>query len=296
MRKLNGPFKDIIPLLVKMKKSSGYKYDNINSYIELDSFLYKNGIKKIGDEIFVVAVLNEKNERLKRERYYALENLNVVLELLGLSKVKTHKIDIPKREKFVARILTDKELKILFNELDNQGKSNKNNYIYQVLIRLLYSSGLRISEALALKIGDYNRDDGSLLINNSKNKVTRYVVLSNSMKAIFEKYIEGKERNEIVFNTRYDKVHDYFQMLIISLSLEPCRLHDLRHIFAVKSLNKNIRLLGEEQALYYLSTYMGHKNIENTVYYLQLTDDHIKKMHELNEETNNYIFGGVENE
>ena len=44
MQKLNGPFKDIIPILVKMKKSIGYKYNNINIYVTLDNFLYENNI------------------------------------------------------------------------------------------------------------------------------------------------------------------------------------------------------------------------------------------------------------
>ena len=75
MGKLNGPFRDIIPILFKMKKSTGYKYNSIKDYIELDNFLYKYGITKISQEIYNVAVIKEENPYLKKKRYYSLENL-----------------------------------------------------------------------------------------------------------------------------------------------------------------------------------------------------------------------------
>lgn len=62
MQKLKGPFKDIIPILIKMKKSNGYKYNNINIYTELDNHLFRKNIIEIKDnkEIFNVAIKNEK--------------------------------------------------------------------------------------------------------------------------------------------------------------------------------------------------------------------------------------------
>lgn len=297
MQKLKGPFKDIIPVLIKMKKSTGYKYNNIYSYIELDEFLYKNNITKISNDIFTLAITNEQDKTLKKRRYCALENLNVVLNIMGISRIKMHSIKTEKNEKFIARILNEKEIKMLFNEIDKVAKNNNEYYVYQVLIRLLYSTGLRISEALALKMGDYDEKNGTLFINSSKNYISRYVVLSNSMKKIFEKYLQTKAKNDdYIFDISYYKVHTFFHKIIISLSLEPCRLHDLRHIFAVHSLDNNIAPMGEEKALYYLSVFMGHSNIHSTIYYLQLTEKHIKEMQKLSEKTNEYIFGGKENE
>lgn len=298
MEKLNGPFSDIIPILYKMKKSIGYKYNTIKDYIELDNFLYKNNVRKINSEIFTIAVVKEKNPYLKKKRYYALENINVVLETLNIPIIKLGKINLEKNEKFIARILTEKEINILFKEIDKESKILKgpNKNIYPVLFRLLYSTGLRINEALALKKGNYNEKNGVLQILNSKNLISRNVVLSDSMKNIFDKYLHLlKENEELIFNISYTKVQSFFQKIIIKLSLEPCRIHDLRHMFAVYALYRVKNEMDENKALYYLSVFMGHSSIESTVYYLQLTSKHKQEMNEKLKKINKYIFKEVDN-
>lgn len=290
MVKLKGPYRDIIPVLIKMKKSAGYKYNNIKDYIKLDDFLYEKGITKISQEIYEVSVLNEENPYLKRKRYCALENLNVVMEALNISTIKIGKIKINGNEKFISRILITKEIEILFNEIDNQARDSKQN-IYPVLFRLLYSTGLRISEALSLTKADYNEDDGVLRILNSKNLISRNVVLSDSMKKIFEEYIVNiKNKNDLIFDISYSTARNFFHKIIIQLSLEPCRIHDLRHTFAVHTLNNLLKEMDENKALYYLSIYMGHTSIESTVYYLQLVPKQKREINKKMEEINEYIF------
>lgn len=290
MEKLKGPFSDIIPVLIKMKKSTGYKYNNIKDYIELDNFLYKNGITKINQEIYNASVLDEKNPYLKRKRYCALENLNVVMEALNIPTIKMGKIKTNENEKFISRILTTKEIQILFNEIDNQARDSYRS-IYPVLFRLLYSTGLRISEALSLTKGDYNEDDGVLRILNSKNLISRNVVLSDSMKKIFEEYIINiKNKSDLIFDISYSTARNFFHKIIIQLSLEPCRIHDLRHTFAVYALQNLLKEMDENKALYFLSIYMGHTSIESTVYYLQLVPKMKKEINKKMNEINEYIF------
>lgn len=290
MQKLNGPFRDIIPILIKMKKSTGYKYDNINSYVELDNFLYNKGITKISPEIYIVSVLEEENSYLKRKRYYILENLNVVMEALNIQPIKLGKIKLDKNEKFVSRILMKEEIKILFKKIDFESKKiNKN--LYPVLFRLLYSTGLRISEALNLTKSDYKGEYGVLRILNSKNLISRNVVLSNSMKKIFDKYIMTiKNKNDLIFNISYSEARNFFHKIIIELSFEPCRLHDLRHTFAVYALDNLKNKMTENKALYYLSVFMGHTSKDSTVYYLQLLPKHRIEMNKKMNKINEYIF------
>lgn len=293
MGKLNGPFSDIIPVLIKMKKSTGYKYNNIKNYIELDNFLYERGITEISQEIYNVAIMQEDNPFLKKKRYYTLENINVVLETLNIPVIKIGKIKLEKNEKFIARILTQKEIITLFSKIDNASNKLNNTYkeLYPVLFRLLYSTGLRISEALSLTKADYTRDYGTLKILNSKNLVSRNVVLSNSMKRIFDKYINCiKNDNDLIFKVSYSTVRSFFQKIIIELSFEPCRIHDLRHMFAIYSLYNLKSEMEENKALYYLSVFMGHSNIESTVYYLQLTPKHEKEIINKMDKINKYIF------
>ena len=296
MHKLDGPFRDIIPVLVKMKRSTGYKYDTIKDYVELDNFLYKKGVTKISQEIYTISVLGEQNPYLKRKRYCALENLNVVMDALNIPTIKMGKIKINGNEKFISRILTINEIKILFNEIDRQINNSKHS-MYSVLYRLLYSSGLRISEILSITKSDYNEEYGALRILDSKNLISRNVVLSNSMKKIFDKYISNiKNKDDFIFNISYSTARNFFHKIIIKLSLEPCRIHDLRHTFAVHALYNLLKKMNENKALYYLGIYMGHTCIESTIYYLQLVPKQKRKINKTMKEVNEYIFKEENNE
>lgn len=297
MEKLRGPFKDIIPILVDMKKSTGYKYNNIKKYCELDNFLYNQKITKLDKEIFNLAIKKEKNEYLKKNRYYILENLNVILSLIGLKEIPMEKIHMEKNEKFIARVLTKKEINILFKKIDSESLKYKDNrkIIFPVLFRLIYSTGLRINEALSLINSDYCPKNGVLLIRTSKNNITRNVVLRTSMKKIFEKYLGNLNlsKDDKIFNISYSIVRNFFHENIIKLSLEPCRIHDLRHTFAVHSLEKLLKNMEEDKALYYLSVFMGHTNIESTSYYIHLTNKYINNIRRQTKDTSIYIFPEV---
>lgn len=299
MQKLKGPFKDIIPILIKMKKSNGYKYNNINIYAELDNHLYSNNIIEIKDnkEIFNVAIKNEKNEYLKMRRYSALENINAVMNIIGLKEIEMEKTFFKSKEKFFARSLDTKEITLLFEIIDDLSKTKKEKLLYQTIYRLLYSTGLRISEALNLKKAHYSRENGILLIEKSKNNITRNVCLSNSMKKIFDKYLDSLNINDDdkIFNISAQKVRIFFSLAIVVSSLEPCRIHDLRHIFAVNALDKLLKNNDEYKALYLLQVFMGHSNITSTEYYLRLTKNQIKNLRKKEETINEFIFGGNKN-
>lgn len=301
MQKLNGPFKDIIPILVKMKKSNGYKYNNINIYTELDKYLFSKNITEIkrNKEIFNVAIKNEKNEYLKMRRYSALENINTVMNIIGLKEIEMEKVIFKSKEKFVARLLEAKEITTLFKTIDelSEKKEEKERLLYQTIYRLLYSTGLRISEALNLEKAHYSRENGVLLIENSKNNITRNVCLSKSMKEIFDKYLDKLDINDEdkIFNISIKKIRNFFSLAVVTASLEPCRIHDLRHTFAVNALDKLLKNNDEYKALYLLQIFMGHSDITSTEYYLRLTKNQMKNLRKKEEEIDEFIFGGKEN-
>lgn len=302
MQKLNGPFKDIIPILVKMKKSIGYKYDNINIYVTLDNFLYENNITEIKNdkEIFLTAIKNEKNENVKSRRYSALININAVLNSLGLKEVNLENVHFNSKEKFIPKILEDKEIKKFFETIDILSKNynSKEQNIYQIFFRLLYSTGLRISEALNLEKRCYIRENGVLLIIKSKNYITRNVCLSDSMKKILDEYLDkiNIEEKDKIFNISEKKIREFFCNVVITASLEPLRIHDLRHTFAVSALNKLLKDIEENKALYMLQVFMGHTKLESTEYYLRFTKKEINNFRKTANRINNDIFVGEKNE
>ena len=62
--------------------------------------------------------------------------------------------------------------------------------ILPALLRILYGTGLRISEALSLKNKDINLDDNYLIVRDSKNGKERMIPISTSLSEVFKEYVK----------------------------------------------------------------------------------------------------------
>ena len=157
---------------------------------------------------------------------------------------------------------------------------------YAALLSLLAATGLRISEALALRFTDITAD--GLLIRETKFRKTRLVPLHDSAVAGLERYVVCRRRagpsNDHVFvgsrgrPLQYQAVQSTFKTLLRTAGLWPVpngrrpRLHDLRHTFAVRALQASPagrRRIGQHMVA--LATYLGHVNIYATYWYLEAT-------------------------
>ena len=288
MVNLKGPFKDIIPNFRNYKKSLGYKYDNINQFYKIDKILYENNIQNLNNKklIFDILVNNEKNDLKKKNNYEALKQLYNFMEIIGYKNLYFETVYFNEKSNFKATILTHKQLLSFFTKLDSFCKNlNKPEcYIYPALFRLLYSNGLRISEALNLKISQISLENQWIYIEQAKENITRKLPLSNSMKIVLDQY--------------YSKVSIKKQVYLFEINNS--KLHDLRHLMAITSFNllydKGYK---EDWILYYLHIYLGHKSISSTEYYLQHTEKRYKKTVKKIAEVYPDIFpklGGVDNE
>ena len=195
-----------------------------------------------------------------------------------------------RRSNHIPYIFTSDELKRLFTAIDNYPIANINNrnIIDPVLFRLLYGTGLRVSEALNLQIKDVNLNEGVLTIRQAKNNRDRLVPMTQSMTermTIMTEVIHHfKEKNYFFFpntkgnridkSTVYCRFRDYLLMADISHTKAGPRVHDLRHNFSVKCLKRWV-LSGEDitNIMPYLAAYLGHSDFRGTQYYLRLTAD-----------------------
>jgi integrase len=157
---------------------------------------------------------------------------------------------------------------------------------YSTLFALLAVTGLRISEALALELKDVT-DDG-LLIRATKFRKSRLVPLHETTHRALDRYLARRaglgSTDPAFFLSRfgtalpYSTVIEVFLKLVRSLGLHPGpghrgpRLHQLRHSFAVRSLEQSA---GKPEAIARhitaLSTYLGHGHVSDTYWYLQAT-------------------------
>jgi integrase len=159
--------------------------------------------------------------------------------------------------------------------------------LYSTLFGLLAATGLRISEALALRLEDLSAD--GLLVRETKFRKNRLVPLHESTERGLARYLAARRRHRAVGpylfadseggHLSYDTVSWTFRRLAKAAGLRgapgtrgPC-LHDLRHTFAVRSLEG---CAGADRAavarhMLALSTYLGHAHVSDTQWYLQAT-------------------------
>ena len=198
----------------------------------------------------------------------------------------------PRSSTFRPHIYTAAEIQFLLNEaarLTPVGSLRSLTFV--TLLSLLYCTGLRISEALALRLADINLDDGVLLIRDSKFRKTRAVPLAPDATRALAAYADSRRR----FRHRTDPDAPFFvnewhrgcaYPVVISTFLGIARragirgkpgtpgprIHDLRHTFAVHRLLGWYRDGGDVQArLPLLTTYLGHVCLVSTQVYLHIT-------------------------
>ena len=159
-------------------------------------------------------------------------------------------------------------------------------HMYRTLFALLACTGLRISEALALRFDDITPD--GLLIRKTKFHKARLVPLHETAAAGLENYLIRRRRvggadNHVFISLRgqgirYYTVYETFRSLVQSLGLEPGpgrprpKLHSLRHTFAVRGLESCPQGRDRiDRHMLALSTYLGHSRIADTYWYLEAT-------------------------
>jgi integrase len=157
---------------------------------------------------------------------------------------------------------------------------------YVTLFALLAATGLRISEAIALDLDDFTAD--GLVIRATKFSKDRLVPLHETTDLALRGYLARRGKVSacdpnffVSANGRrlcYDTVKSVFLKLVRSVGLREGpglpgpRIHDLRHTFAVRSLEQ---CAGDRRSIarhmLALSTYLGHAHVADTYWYLQAT-------------------------
>ena len=203
------------------------------------------------------------------------------------------------KNSFTPHIFSNREMADIFNACDNMRLYDKHMstilFFVPIIIRLLYATGLRISEAIALKNNDVDFNKRCLYVRKSKNGNERIAPLSDSLIYVLKQYLHYRDRmpiprindtNGYFFvspegtNCRQGSVYNWFRK-VLALSGIPHigdhqgpRVHDLRHTFAVHSL---VQMAKSGQDLYYslplLSICLGHKSLDATDQYVRLTSE-----------------------
>lgn len=229
----------------------------------------------------------EKDSNSTRARIYPIVAFVRYLRERGLADLRDP--DIPKAAPslYVPHAFTEDEISALFAACDawpmGKGRpSNRNlKLTIPVFFRLLYSSGIRTTEARLLGRGDVDLGSGVLDIRRSKGRHQHFVVLHDSMLELMRRYDAAigamYPDRAFFFPKTVDEgrsanwVSSVFRRLWAQVSDEHATAYELRHNYAVANINRWVGMGFEfHDKLVSLSKSMGHCDLENTKRYYAL--------------------------
>lgn len=203
-------------------------------------------------------------------------------------EVPTNPFYAPKRRR-LPYIYTPEEIVQLVGAAGRLRKSYPlRRRIYGTLLGLIAATGLRISEALDLRLYDV-LPDGVLQIRRTKFGKSRLIPLHPTAAKAFDRYLEQRRQlavtDDHVFlsagNQRIaTSMAEYTFRRVLRLAgiapsrTRPPRIHDLRHTFATQALEQcSTRREAVARHFVALATYMGHADIAHTYWYLEATPE-----------------------
>jgi integrase len=158
--------------------------------------------------------------------------------------------------------------------------------MYATLFGLLSATGMRIAEALALQLDDVRAN--GLVIREAKFHKSRFLPLHETTRQALDRYLVARRSlataDRALFVSvgggalSYNTVRSVFLQLLDGTNLRGAasgrdpRIHDLRHTFAVRSLEQcRHNRTAVDRHIVALSTYLGHAHVTDTYWYLQAT-------------------------
>lgn len=190
--------------------------------------------------------------------YKFLYNKNIAIDYL-----------YPDRNEFkLPKVLSGEDIKNILNTIENLK--------HKTIISTIYSCGMRISEALNLKISDIDSKRMMVRIENSKGNRDREVMLSENMLILLREYYKAYKPQKYIFEGQKGgkytarSAEQVFKKALKKAKInKTASLHTLRHSYATHLIEQgtDIRIVQE---------LLGHKNIKTTQIYTHITD--IKKL------------------
>jgi integrase/recombinase XerD len=204
---------------------------------------------------------SQQNQRINAIKFY-------FEKVLGREKMYFD-IQRPKKQKQLPDVLSKKEVKQII--------LNTNNLKHKCLIVLIYSCGLRRSEAINLKIADIDSSRMLIKIRGGKGHKDRYVQLADSLLKILRAYyreykpkiyiFEGQNSEQYSSTSISNVIKNAAKKAGIKKRVFP---HILRHSFATHHLEQGTDLR-------YIQEWMGHNSSKTTEIYTHISEKDFKK-------------------
>lgn len=200
------------------------------------------------------------------EKDRSASTLNIAINALKfyyggiLKRGFAYEIKRPKKDKKLPVVLSQEEVSCLL--------SSVSNLKHKVLLMLMYSAGLRVSEVVRLKIEDVDFQRKLIHVKGAKGRKDRYTILSEAGSGALQKYVKEYGQLKWLFPSQDRKRHlttrtvkKIFSNICKKAGIKKsATVHSLRHSFATHLLENGVDLR-------YIQELLGHKSSKTTEIY-----------------------------
>lgn len=189
-------------------------------------------------------------------------------------------IKIPKREKRVTKCLDEEQIEEFIGVLGQKrrGYARVNRLRNVAMAKVLYSSGIRVSELCRLNRNSINHRQFVVI---GKSKDPRVCFISLDAEKCLEEYLQSRtDANPALFisnengeRVKPGGVRRVFRLACDHSKFEGIHPHTMRHSFATTLLSKGVDIT-------YIAEMMGHTSIETTRIYQHFENPKLREIHE----------------
>ncbi|EKD58553.1 MAG: phage integrase family protein [uncultured bacterium] len=166
---------------------------------------------------------------------------------------------------------------ILSKEEIGRMLDSTSNPKHHFLISLLYSAGLRVSEAVTIRMCDFDLDRNLIMVRRGKGQKDRYTLLSEKLVPILSKQLALKKSNDYLFTGAGGNGHltsasaEKIVKKAVGLAAitKDVSCHSLRHSFAT-------HLLEAGTSIRYIQELLGHSKLETTQIYTKVAKNNLQ--------------------
>jgi len=284
--------RDLVPeYLSYLKVEKGLAANSLESYsrdlAKLQTWADKNGfeLEKLTRqelrEWLIDLGQTKLSENSKRRMISSMRGFYKFLMIDGHIKTNpSDNLDSPQKGFYLPKFLNQSEIETLLATPDVSTESGLRD---RAILELMYASGLRVSEAVNVKLTDIDLESG-ILTTTGKGSKTRRVPVGSSAVEWLKSYLVLRRRKQNIevqnlfltplgrpINRQiiYDLVREYAEQC----GFQGVSPHTLRHSFATHLIQNRADIRSVQQML-------GHSDISTTQIYTHITDAHLKKSYD----------------
>ena len=258
---------------IKQKlKYKRYSPNTISTYVscldQFNRFIQKRGLQINEETIYqyLMSLVEKGYSRSSQNQH--INAIKFYLEKVLKQESKTYYIERPLKKRKLPVVLSENEIQRIL--------SNISNLKHKALLSLIYSCGLRVGEALNLKINDLDSDRMLISVRNGKGEKDRMVPLASNVLKLLRTYYKQYQPSDYLFNGAEQgpysatSIRNVLKRAVyksyIKKNVTP---HTLRHSYATHLLEKGTDLR-------YIQVILGHSSVKTTEIYTHVSTKNLQ--------------------